>query len=177
MIDIGQPSFELRTAILLLKAKQARLDLPIELAKRVAEEITSARKLEGFLTNVRSEIDLKNRQLDESLVLELLNQKEITQKPKMLANPSDVIKEVARFYQLKQIDIKGKQRLKHLVMARHLAMYIMKEDLQLPLVEIGRWFAGRDHTSVIHATRKISKELSFNSRLQQELQQIQSRLQ
>ena len=176
MIDIGQPTFELRTAILLLKAEQAHLNFPIELAKQVAEVITSARKIEGFIINVRSEIELKHRELNEDLILSLINQNEEERPPKMLVNPSDVIKEVARFYQLKQSEIKGKQRIKHLVDARHLAMYIMKEDLRLPLVEIGRWFAGRDHTSVIHATRKISRELSFNSRLQQEILQIKSRL-
>ena len=176
MIDIGQPTFELRTAILLLKAEQAHLNFPIGLAKQVAEVITSARKIEGFITNIRSEIELKHRELNEELILSLINQNENERLPKMLTNPSDVIKEVARFYQLKQSEIKGKQRIKHLVDARHLAMYIMKEDLQLPLVEIGRWFAGRDHTSVIHAVRKISKDLSFNSRLQQELQQIKNRL-
>lgn len=176
MIDIGQPTFELRTAILLLKAEQAHLNFPIGLAKQVAEVITSARKIEGFITNIRSEIELKHKELNEELILSLINQNENERPPKMLTNPSDVIKEVARFYQLKQSELKGKQRIKHLVDARHLAMYIMKEDLQLPLVEIGRWFAGRDHTSVIHAVRKISKDLSFNSRLQQELQQIKNRL-
>lgn len=176
MIDIGQPTFELRTAILLLKAEQAHLNFPIGLAKQVAEVITSARKIEGFITNIRSEIELKHKELNEELILSLINQNENEKSPKMLTNPSDVIKEVARFYQLKQSEIKGKQRIKHLVDARHLAMYIMKEDLQLPLVEIGRWFAGRDHTSVIHAVRKVSKDLSFNSRLQQELQQIKNRL-
>ena len=176
MIDIGQPTFELRTAILLLKAEQAHLNFPIGLAKQVAEVITSARKIEGFITNIRSEIELKHRELNEELILSLINQNENERLPKMLTNPSDVIKEVARFYQLKQSEIKGKQRIKHLVDARHLAMYIMKEDIQLQLVEIGRWFAGRDHTSVIHAVRKISKDLSFNSRLQQELQQIKNRL-
>lgn len=176
MIDIGQPTFELRTAILLLKAEQARLNFPIELAKQVAEVITSARKIEGFITNIRSEIELKHKELNEELVLSLINQGGNDKTPKLLVNPSDVIKEIANFYQLKQSEVKGKQRVKHLVDARHLAMYIMKEDLQLSLVEIGRWFAGRDHTSVIHAVRKVTKDLAFNSRLQQELQQIKSRL-
>ncbi|MCA9372581.1 chromosomal replication initiator protein DnaA [Candidatus Woesebacteria bacterium] len=176
MIDIGQPTFELRTAILLLKAKQYHLDFPIELAKKAAEAITSARKIEGFITNIRSEIELKHKVLDETLIQSILQQNESTETPKLLVNPSDVIKEVARYYQLRQTEIKGKQRLKHLVAARHLAMFIMKEDLKLPLVEIGRWFAGRDHTSVIHGTRKISKELAFNTALQQDLLQIKSRL-
>ena len=176
IIDIGQPTFELRTAILLLKAKQVGIDFPIELAKEVAETITSARKIEGFITQIRSEIELKQKVLNKDLVEALLSHQDPLSKQKSLANPSDVIKEVSRFYQVRQSEVKGKQRVKHLVVARHVAMYIMKEDLQLPLIEIGRWFAGRDHTSVIHGTRKVIHELQNNPRLRQDVEVIRSRV-
>lgn len=177
MIDIGQPSFELRTAILLLKARQAKIELPIELAKRVADQVESARKIEGFITMLRSEIELKGRVVDETLVSQVLQhttREEV--KPKIIASPSDVIRKVSQHFGVKQTELRGKARQKHLVTARHVAMYILKEDLHLSLVEIGRWLANRDHTSVIHGVRKIKQDLSFNSRLQTDIDAIRHSL-
>lgn len=159
MIDIGQPSFELRTAIFLVKARAANLNIPINLAKDIASQVDSARKIEGIITSIRSEIELKGKSISPELISNLLESEVSDKRPTISASPSEIIKAVADHYKLKQTALKGKRRVKSLVTARHIAMYLLKTELDLPLVEIGRWFSGRDHTSVLHAVKKIEKDL------------------
>jgi len=175
MIDIGKPTFELRTAILLLKAKQAQLELDIELARVVAEKVVTAREIEGFVKRLRSEVELKNKSVTSELVLGLIekNQKR-TRRP--LINPGKAIELIAKNFQVKQTEIKGKSRVKHLVEARHIAMYILNKDLMLPLTEVGRWFSHRDHTSVLHAVNKIQEQILDDELIKKEVGQIRSRL-
>lgn len=176
MIDIQQPSFELRTAILLVKAKAAHLPIPIEIAKNIAAKVESARKIEGIITSIRSEVELKGRSITNELIDELLKIEGGDSKRSITASPSDIIKTVADHYKLKQTALKGKRRVKSLVTARHLAMYLLKNELNLPLVEIGRWFSGRDHTSVLHAVKKIEHDLQIDDLLKRDLSALKTTL-
>ena len=176
MIDIGRPTFELRTAILLLKAKQAQLNLSVELAKTIAEKILSAREIEGFITRLRSEVELKKRTIDQDLVTQLVTH--LTKKQKKISiNPNQAINIVARHYGLKPLELRGQSRVKHLIKPRHLIMYIMNKDLELPLTEIGRWFSHRDHTSILHGVRKTQQEILDNQDSQKELIVVRALLQ
>lgn len=176
MVDIQQPSFELRTAILLIKATAMNINLPMELAQVIASRIDSARKLEGIIKSIKSEVELKHRAITPELIDELC--KVETEKPqqRLRVKPTDVIKTVADFYQLKQSAVRGQVRVKSIVKARHVAMYFLKEDLQLPYMEIGRWFSNRDHTSALHALKKITAEMQKDQELRQEMQAIRIQL-
>lgn len=176
MIDIQQPSFELRTAILLVKANSANLEMPIEFAKTIAAQVESARKIEGIITSIRSEIELKHRIISPQLIDEILKNEIQDKRPKIKASPSLVIKTVADHFRLKQVAIKGKSRVKSLVEARHIAMFILKSELSLPLTEIGKWFSGRDHTTVLHAVNKIESEIIENTSMQQDISAIRTTL-
>lgn len=169
MIDIQQPSFELRTAIVLVKTKAQNIPLSIDQAKLVASKVESARKIEGVITSIRSEIELKHRQISMDMLEELLEVEVESKRPQIKVPPADVIKTVANHYKVKQSSIKGHSRVKKLVIARHVSMFLMKQELSMPLTEIGKWFAGRDHTSVLHAVRKINKESATNESLQQDI--------
>ncbi|MBP7119385.1 chromosomal replication initiator protein DnaA, partial [Candidatus Woesebacteria bacterium] len=175
MIDIQQPSFELRTAIVLVKAKAQYLSIPMNLAKEIAAHIESARKIEGIIAAIRSEVELKGKQITAELISSLVEHEQPSER-RISASASDVIKAVAAHFHLTQSSLKGKSRLKHLVTARHLTMFVMKQELSMPLVEIGRWFSGRDHTSVIHAVRKVDKDLKNSIQLQQDLSAIKTTL-
>ncbi|MCA9368700.1 MAG: chromosomal replication initiator protein DnaA [Pseudomonadales bacterium] len=176
MIDIGQPSFELRTAILLVKAKAARVDIPIELAKTIASQVESARKIEGIITSIRSEVELKRRSITPELIEEILRVEITEKRPVIKVTPAEIIRTVANHYKLKQSAIKGTRRSKPLVTARHIAMYLLKEDLSLPLTEIGKWFSGRDHTTVLHAVRKIEKEMILDEQFHQDVSALRMTL-
>ncbi|MBP9820242.1 chromosomal replication initiator protein DnaA [Candidatus Woesebacteria bacterium] len=176
MIDIQQPTFELRTAILLVKSKAQMLDIPIELAKTIAAKVESARKIEGIITSIRSEVELKRRTISPELIEEILKTEIESKRPAIKASPSDIIRTVANHYKVKQAAVKGTRRVKDLVTARHIAMYLLKEELSLPLAEIGKWFSGRDHTTVLHAVRKIEKDLKFDDRTRQDVSALKTTL-
>lgn len=176
MIDIQQPSFELRTAIVLVKAKAQQINMTIDLAKIIAAKIESARKIEGVITSIRSAIELQHRTLDTDLLDELLQSEVEAKRARIKVAPAEIIKTVANHYHVKQISVKGTSRLKNLVTARHIAMYLLKKELSLPLVEIGRWFTARDHTSVLHAVKKIEKDLVFDEQLRQDISALQTTL-
>ena len=176
MIDIQQPSFELRTAILLVKSKAQNLPISIEIAKTIAARVESARKIEGIITYIRSEVELKHKQITPELIEEILQVEVEAKRPKIKVAPADVIKTVANHYHIKQTSLKGHSRVKNLVTARHICMFLMKKELSLPLIEIGRWFSGRDHTSVLHAIRKVEKDMALNDLVQQDISALRTTL-
>jgi len=176
MVDIGEPTFELRVAILLLKAQAANLPLSLDQAKVVAQQVDSPRRLEGFISRLRSEIELKKQPFSDELINKIISKESRQARSKLLIPPQEIIKQVASYYQLKPMALRGMKREKHYVRARHVAMFILKEDACLSLTEIGRWFSSRDHTSVLHAVRKISAELLDDVVLQKDMGALRARL-
>jgi chromosomal replication initiator protein len=177
IIDIQQPNFELRTAILLIKAKRLNLNLPMNIAQLIAANIESARRLEGFLTRLSTELKLRNQDLSESIVrglLGLVQERDIKILPSI--RPKEAIKVISKHFNIPQNLLIGPSRLQSLVFPRHIAMYIFRIELQLPLEEIGVLFGGRDHTTVMHAINKISRSLSTNERLRIELSTIRKKI-
>ncbi|GIK84489.1 MAG: chromosomal replication initiator protein DnaA [Patescibacteria group bacterium] len=172
MIDIGQPSDELRAAILLVKARAANLLIPTDLARIIVSKVDSARKIEGVIKSIRSEVELKGKPISPELIAQILASETPEKKSLLRVSPSDVIKTVADHYKLKQTALKGQRRVKSLVIARHIAMFLLKNELDLPLVEIGRWFSGRDHTSVLHAVKKIEKDLATDEIIRRDIANI-----
>ncbi len=176
MVDIQQPSFELRTAILLIKATAYHLSIPMNLAQIIASKVDSARKIEGIMKSLKSEVELKHREITPELIDEIFKVSNETNKEKLRIKPFDIIKTVSEYYHIKQSVIRGQQRIQSIVRARHVAMYFMKSELGIPLVEIGRWFSNRDHTSVLHAMKKIEAELKVDEDLMQEVASIRPEL-
>lgn len=176
MIDIQQPTFELRTAILLIKAQAEHLDLPMELAQHIASKVESARQIEGIIKKLRSEVELKQRDITPELIQEITREDVAQQKAILRVKPQDVIKTVANHYRIKQSALKGARRVKEVVTARHTAMYFLQKELKMPLQEIGRWFSGRDHSSVLHGIKKVEREMSENSLTQQDISAIKMSL-
>lgn len=176
MVDIQQPSFELRTAILLIKSNAYRINIPMNLAQFIASRLDSARKIEGFMKTIKSEVELKHREITPELINEILRTEGNKSKQHLKIKPYDLIKTVADFYHMKLTVLRGQQRVKSIVRARHVAMYFLKEELDLPYIEVGRWFSNRDHTSAMHALRKIHQELEQDEDLRQELAAIRNEL-
>ena len=171
-VDIEPPDFELRTAILLIKAKKYGIDLPIEVAKQIAQKSQDTRQLEGFLLKTITEAKTKEAEITTDLVDDALNSR---QEEKILFRPDEVIKNVCAFYNIKSTQIKGPKRSAYLVRARHVAMFLLKKEVGLSLVEIGNMLGGRDHTTIMHGVEKIEK-LALNSALSGEIMGITSRL-
>lgn len=175
-IDIGPPDFELRTAILLIKAKQKGMELPIEIAKLIGSNVENPRKLEGVLIRILSEAQTKNVQLDIELVKKILGKTIKQTLEKSIHKPDDVINAVASFYNLKLSQLKGIRRDRSLARPRQILYYLLRTESNIQLMEIGNILGGRDHTTVIYGVRKITDMISTNETIRGDILGIKNML-
>jgi len=171
-VDIEEADFELRCAILLIKAKKYNLDLSIEAAKKIAEKTHDSRELEGLLLKTITIATSRGVEITPGLVENVLNQQVEEQH---FFRPDQVVKNICAFYNIKETLIKGPKRNSPVVKARQIAMYILKNDLSLSFVEIGNILGGRDHTTVMYGVGKIEK-LLLNKNFSEEIMGIKSLL-
>lgn len=160
-VDIETPDFELRTAILLIKAKKHSINLPIEAAKKIAEKTLDSRELEGILIKAITLAKTSNSEISIDLINKALNRK--GSENQRFFRPDDIIKNICSFYDIKPTLIKGPKRNARLVKARQITMYILRHDLALSFVEIGNILGGRDHTTIMHGVTKIESFLPNGS--------------
>jgi chromosomal replication initiator protein len=172
IVDIGAADFELRTAILLIKAKQRGFDLPMDLAQMIAENIEGVRELQGFLSKVETEEKLRGKKITREDLEQILKIKERENRRSQVVTPAEVMNVVGSFYGVGIQQLKGERRTKIIVWPRQILMYLLRQDLRLPLEEVGRLVGGRDHTTVLHATDKVRGEIEQNHKFQSELAEV-----
>jgi len=176
-VDIPAPDFELRTAILLIKAHQRKIDLKMDLAQLIAANIESIRKIEGFLTRLVTESETKNIPLSPELVNSLLGkallEKEFDNKA---IKPKVIIETLADYYHLKVNQLRSPTRVKEVSLPRQLLMYLLRAELNLPYMEVGKLLGGRDHTTIMHGVEKITALLKENEGLRVDISGIKHRL-
>ena len=165
-VDIESPDFELRTAILLIKAKKYGFALNIDTAKRIAEKDLDGRSLEGLLLRVITRANAAGGETTEEVLSGALDDKE--EGGGNPFHPDDIIKNVCDFYRIRPTQIRGAKRDSSLVKARQVAMYLLKKELGLTFVEIGNLLGGRDHTTIMYGVGKIELLLK-NTRLSEEI--------
>lgn len=162
--DIQQPDFETRMAILKQKAETENIKLPEDVILFLVDAIkTNIRVLEGALIRLGAYASLTGKAITVELAKDILK---ATIGDKEKAVTYDAIqKAVADHFQIKLQEMKAKKRTKNLVMPRQVAMYLCRELTNLSYPEIGKYFGGKDHTTVIHACRQIEKLKEKESRL------------
>lgn len=165
-VDIQAPDFELRAAILLIKAKKHGVDLPIEAAKIVAQASSDARSLEGVLLRVITVSRSKGTDITAEFVLKLLGEQT---PPSGKVHPDEVINVVCKYYDVKPTQLKGPKRDASLVRARHVVMFLLKKELNLTFVEIGNLLGGRDHTTIMHGVEKLELQVLEKSKFSSEV--------
>jgi chromosomal replication initiator protein len=173
-VDIGAPDFELKTAILLIKANKYNVDLPIEVAKYLAEQATDARSLEGLLLRLLTIATTQNIPITVKLASQALG-KEV-QEGKQNVHADDIIKCVCDFYSVKPTQLRGPKREASLVRARQVTMYLLKHKLSLTLVEIGNLLGGRDHTTIMHGVGKIENLVENKATIHEDILRITKQL-
>jgi chromosomal replication initiator protein len=132
IVDIQPPDFELRTAILLIKAQEKNMMIDIDAAKMIAERVTDSRALEGALLSIYAKVAGQKEMIDKEAVEDFYSATKAETQNKKL-NPNDVIKTVCSYYNVKQSHIKGPTRTSNIVMPRQVIMYILREELGLKL--------------------------------------------
>lgn len=156
-VAVEPPELETRVAILMKKAEQSNIDLPNEAAFFIAQRIQSnVRELEGALKRVIASSHFTGRKIDVALVRESL--KDLLALQDKQVSVDNIQRTVAEYYKIKISDLLSKRRNRSVARPRQVAMSLAKEMTNHSLPEIGDSFGGRDHTTVLHACRKI-KEL------------------
>ncbi len=177
IVDIPPPDFELRTAILLIKARQRNIDLKMDLAQLIAANIESIRKIEGFLTRLLTESETKNIPFSSELVNSLLGkallEKEFGNKA---IKPKVIVETLADYYHLKVSQLRSQTRVKEVSLPRQLLMYLLRVELNLPFMEVGKLLGGRDHTTIMYGVEKITALLKENEGLRVDISGIKHRL-
>jgi len=174
IVDIPEPDFESRMAILKTKALQHGFLLGDDLIEYLAGTIvTNIRELEGTLNAVVCQSQLKGRALNLAEVKNLIK---LASRPKKLVSTKEIIKKIADFYDIEEESIYEKTRRKEVVRPRQVIMYILREDFHVSFPTIGSRLGGRDHTTVIHSCEKVKNDLKIDATLQQEIDQIRGML-
>lgn len=156
-VDIDSPDFELRTAILLIKAKKYGAFLSMEAAKMIAQKAQDARGLEGLLLRIITQAQAGDGEITEDLVASVLS---LNKEEKLNSfHPDEIIRNVCYFYKVKSTQLKSPKRDAFIVRPRQVAMYLLKKELGLTFVEIGNLLGGRDHTTIMHGVDKVENML------------------
>ena len=176
--DIQAPDLETRVAILRKKAILDNLDIDDEVLTYIATHIdTNIRELEGALIRVMAYSTITSKSdITVDLASEALNEILPDSKPKIITI-KDIIKVVAEYFHLQVQDLVGKKRTRTIAHPRQIAMYLCREFTDASFPKIGEEFGGRDHTTIMHANDKISRELNKDPELEQNIAEIKRRLQ
>ena len=167
-VAMEPPGLEMRVAILMNKAQAEGQELSEDVAFFVAKNVrANVRELEGALQNILAYSRFSGRAIDIQLVREAL--RDLLSIKNRQISVENIQKTVADFYKIKIADMHSKKRPAHIARPRQIAMDLAKELTQKSLPEIGDMFGGRDHTTVLHAVRKIAKERSNDQDLNQQL--------
>jgi chromosomal replication initiator protein len=174
-VAIEPPELEMRVAILLKKAEQIQLGMPSDVAFFIAKQLRSnVRELEGALKKVAAFSTFHNQAITLDLVKEAL--KEILSVSRVAVSIEAIQKTVADYYKIKVADMYSKRRPAAIALPRQIAMFLAKELTQKSLPEIGELFGGRDHTTVLHAVRKITDLRTRDTQINHDLHVLEQAL-
>lgn len=174
-VAIEPPELEMRVAILMKKAEQEHFHLGEEEAFFIAKQLRSnVRELEGALKKIIAYCDFHNASASLETVKEAL--RDLLSIQKTLISVENIQKSVADFYNIKVADMYSKRRPANIAMPRQIAMYLAKELTQKSFPEIGDLFGGRDHTTVLHAVKKITEQRGRNAELNHQLHILEQQL-
>lgn len=175
VIDIQKPDLETRMAILKRKATEIDLYLSDEILNLIAVSIrTSIRELEGALLKLHAYFQLMGIDLDFELVKNYLNLE--TPNDEKTITLESVAKATSQYYRITVVDLKSKGRKKEVTQARHVAMYLSRKIVNATLEEIGRFYGGRDHSTVISAERAVVQRLTTDASLSKDVLYIENNL-
>ncbi len=174
-VAIEPPELEMRVAILIRKALVEGTEMPEDVAFFIAKNVrANVRELEGALRKVLAYSRFSHKDINITLAREAL--KDLLSIQNRQISVENIQKTVADFYKIKVADMYSKKRPASIARPRQIAMYLAKDMTKKSLPEIGELFGGRDHTTVLHAVRKIGEERRTNTELNQQLHVLEQTL-
>ena len=172
IVDIAPPDFELRCAITQIKAREKGVDVSSEQVQMIAANTESARKIEGILTRILTEIHIKNVVVTNELIESMFSKSLETSGKITRSSPDEVIDAVSKYFQIGKRLLLGESRARPIARPRQVLMYILRTHLGIPLEEIGRVVGGRDHTTVMHAVEKITGLATIDVQIREDILKI-----
>ena len=170
IVDIQPPDLETRIAILRSKAERAGRKIDDDILELIARKIQSnIRELEGGLNRIMAYMDLMGQTLSLSLVNTALADL-VPQRNSV--SVENVLQVVAKVFRVEQARLLGRERSRVVALPRQVAMYVLREDGNMSLPQIGEAFGGRDHTTVMHACKKISGLIEIDDKVRRQVIEI-----
>lgn len=174
--QVGRPTFEMRMAIIRSKAKLRGLQLPDAVVEFIATQVDShVRALEGALTSIQNVAAFQNRPIDIDLAREAIAQ-HISPARNGQVTLQQIIEAVTEFYDVRLADLQSKRRHMSVAEPRQVCMWLARKRTRFSLQEIGGYFGGRDHTTVMHSLKKIDERLAVDEDFARQLDQMELRL-
>lgn len=174
--DMGVPDLETRVAILRRKASEDSVELPDDVAYFLAEHVKSnVRELVGYLVRVIAMSTLQGIPLTKQLAQQAL--RDILQRHSKAITVDDIIHAVAKTFNVKPVDIRSKKKHKLYSLPRQVGMYLARELTELSYPVIGQAFGGKDHSTVVYATKKIEKAMEANHSLRNTVEALRKDIQ
>ncbi len=174
--EIETPCYETRMAILKRKSRERGHELPEQVAQLLAEHIESnIRELEGAVNRLISYAGLNREEISPELVRRLL--RDIFTQPKGQPTMDDVLRVVTTHFQVKVTELQSRRRTKAIAFPRQVAMYLARSITRHSLEEVGGFFGGRDHTTVLYAVEQIDKQMRADERFRGTVQGLLAQLQ
>jgi chromosomal replication initiator protein len=170
IVDVIEPDYESRLAIIRSKAKNTPYPLTDDVIEYIADVIQgNIRELEGNIKTILLQADVKKKPLTLADIKLILKN---SLKPKKTLGIGEIVKIIANFYNVDEATIYEKTRRKEIVYARQVIMYILREDFNISYPLIGQKLGGKDHTTVMHSYEKIKQDLQVNGTLRDEIEQL-----
>jgi chromosomal replication initiator protein len=172
--DIQPPDYETRLAILRSKADRVGYRMQSEILELIARRVQSnIRELEGALTRIAAFADLSGMpmtaQLAESVLVDLLPRRTEVE-------PDEVVRKVADAFGVEMDRMLGRDRSREVALPRQIAMYLLREEANISLPQIGETLGGRDHTTVMYGCEKVADLLEQDDRLRRQVIEIKEKL-
>jgi chromosomal replication initiator protein DnaA len=159
--DIQQPDYETRLAILRKKSQSDKIIINDEILSAIAEKMESnIRELEGALNKIIAYASLTNSEITMETTYKAIG--DMSSSSSKVVSIEYIQKVIAKFFDLKEFDLKSSKRSNDITFPRQIAMYLCRDIIGASLPKIGDAFGGRDHTTVLHACNKIKKDIKIN---------------
>lgn len=176
LIDIQPPDYETRMAIIKNKAIRMGVDLPNPVLEYIAENITAnVRQIEGTVNKIMALRELEGNDVDSTTVVRAVRDM-FKDKSDILPSSDVIIREVCKFYNIEEYALRGQSRVKDTAVARQIAMFLIRSQTHLSLNEIGREFDNRDHTTVLHAIKRVEKMMKDDADLTEIIKDIKTNI-
>jgi chromosomal replication initiator protein len=173
---VSRPCYETRLAIVQAKAQLREIEIPAEVVTYIATKIdTNARELEGALITVQGHAALQDKTIDVPLAREALGDPAISGRSTQVSL-QHIIDVVTSFYNVKLSELQSKRRHKSIALPRQVCMWLARQETRYSLQEIGGYFGGRDHTTVMHSIKTVDDRLDTDDQFAHQVQELSDRV-